>query len=290
MKRIELFTKEEIESYGFIYEPDATKCKSGRIHTMYSTTGKDKEGIVQQSKTIFECRPEKEVKDEIAFLIHYKHINSIYVLIPDELPCYDHVHNRVWFSGHTVKTENPLTKKWNSTGLLEGLQLYQYDEMSSILEKTAQWLIKDIPPNGSMTERDADSLAGIVLPAVRRVFEKIYPKKFPDVKWFYDDCKDFRVKNIGLLEALMDDSYERLNGEVEFCSYYCEDVIGRINKPSGGYMKYTIGDFKIDRDEYWFMTDDERQSLHNKYNSGSKAIPFDPQFAEKYGKKPEGPF
>jgi hypothetical protein len=57
-----------------------------------------------------------------------------------------------------------------------------------------------------------------------------------------------------------------------------------------GYMKYMIGNFRIDRDEYWFMTDAERQALHDKYNPGSTAIPFDPQFAEKYGKNPEGPF
>jgi hypothetical protein len=57
-----------------------------------------------------------------------------------------------------------------------------------------------------------------------------------------------------------------------------------------GYMKYLIGKFKIDRDEYWFLTDAERQALHDEYDSGSKAIPFDPQFAEKYGKNPKGPF
>ena len=30
MSRIELFTKEEIEKCGFIYEPDITKCKTGK--------------------------------------------------------------------------------------------------------------------------------------------------------------------------------------------------------------------------------------------------------------------
>lgn len=57
-----------------------------------------------------------------------------------------------------------------------------------------------------------------------------------------------------------------------------------------GYMKYQIGEFKIDRDEYWLLTDAERQALHDKHNSGSKAIPFHPMFAEKYGKNPNGPF
>ena len=57
-----------------------------------------------------------------------------------------------------------------------------------------------------------------------------------------------------------------------------------------GYMKYMIGNFRIDRDEYWFLTDAERQALHDKYNPGSKAIPFDPKFDEKYGKNSNGPF
>lgn len=57
-----------------------------------------------------------------------------------------------------------------------------------------------------------------------------------------------------------------------------------------GTMSYMIGEHKINRDEYWNMTDAERQSLHDKYNPGSKAMVFDPRFAEKHGKNPNGPF
>jgi hypothetical protein len=32
---IELFTKEDIEKYGFIYEPDVTKCKSAKTGPHY---------------------------------------------------------------------------------------------------------------------------------------------------------------------------------------------------------------------------------------------------------------
>ena len=52
-----------------------------------------------------------------------------------------------------------------------------------------------------------------------------------------------------------------------------------------GYMKYVIGNFKIDRDEYWNMTDEGRQALHDKHDPGSKAIVFDMRFAEKHGRK-----
>jgi len=57
-----------------------------------------------------------------------------------------------------------------------------------------------------------------------------------------------------------------------------------------GYMKHLIGTFRIDRDEYWRLTDAERQALHDKHDPGSKAAQFNPMFAEKYGKNPEGPF
>jgi hypothetical protein len=63
-----------------------------------------------------------------------------------------------------------------------------------------------------------------------------------------------------------------------------------INNILTGKMKYLIGKFTIDRDEYWNFTDEERQALHDKHNPGSKAIPFDPRFAEKYGKNSKGPF
>lgn len=62
------------------------------------------------------------------------------------------------------------------------------------------------------------------------------------------------------------------------------------DEPIVGRMRYLIGNFRIDRDEYWFLTDAERQALHDTHNPGSKAIQFDPRFAEKYGKNPKGPF
>jgi hypothetical protein len=58
-----------------------------------------------------------------------------------------------------------------------------------------------------------------------------------------------------------------------------------MNEPIVGKMSYQIGDLHIDRDEYWNKTDEERQSLHDKHAPGTKAIPFDMRFAEKYGKK-----
>jgi hypothetical protein len=53
------------------------------------------------------------------------------------------------------------------------------------------------------------------------------------------------------------------------------------DKPITGRMGYRIGNFTVDREEYWKITDAERQALHDKHNPGSKAIPFDPKFAAK---------
>lgn len=50
--------------------------------------------------------------------------------------------------------------------------------------------------------------------------------------------------------------------------------------PITGRMSYLIGNFKIDREEYWSLTDNERQELHDKHNAGSKAMPFDLKFTK----------
>jgi hypothetical protein len=103
-KRIEIFTIEEIEKYGFVYEPDKSKCKTGKIGTIYCDTGKNKDGTIHHSPSIFEWSglTEKEIKEEIAFHIWYKNINSIFVKLYNYCP-FSHAHNRVMFSGHTVK-------------------------------------------------------------------------------------------------------------------------------------------------------------------------------------------
>lgn len=106
MKKIELFTKEEIESYGFIYEPDINKCKTGRIKSQYSTSTFQFNKLTH-SKTVFELVPEKEAKEEIVFQIPYTHIHSIHVNIPEEEKdiLFGHVHNKIWYTGHTRKPD-----------------------------------------------------------------------------------------------------------------------------------------------------------------------------------------
>ena len=55
--------------------------------------------------------------------------------------------------------------------------------------------------------------------------------------------------------------------------------------PITGRMKYRIGNVLIDRDDYWNMTDGERQAFHDRHNPGSKAMIFDMRFAAKHNRK-----
>lgn len=55
-------------------------------------------------------------------------------------------------------------------------------------------------------------------------------------------------------------------------------------------MSYMIGELKVNREVYWRLTDAQRQKLHDRFAPGTTAIPFDPRFAEKYDKNPNGPF
>lgn len=134
-------------------------------------------------------------------------------------------------------------------------------------------------------------------------------KKLPDIEWFIDCYLDYWTSDPKrMCEPLFTDGsqgknfHEAIgNSTHRFVNKFALHVIKEMNtitleidgKPQKvitGKMSYLIGYHTIDRDEYWRMTDAERQSLHDQHNSGSKAIPFDPRFAEKYGKNPNGPF
>jgi hypothetical protein len=98
-------------------------------------------------------------------------------------------------------------------------------------------------------------------------------------------CKKPKNRFIDLEAARGKVAYERPKDEI------VDDIdLLVVDKPVIGKICYLIGNFRIDRDQYWFLTDAKRQALHDTFNPGSKAIPFDPKFAEKYGKNPEGPF
>ncbi len=73
-----------------------------------------------------------------------------------------------------------LTKKWERTGLLEGLKGYEKGNMAQLLETQAKQLVTEA--NATGTSQNSEEWAGIALPLVRRVFQEISAKEFVSVQ------------------------------------------------------------------------------------------------------------
>ena len=86
---IEIFKQEDIEKYGFIFEPDKTKCKLNKpgVHydCNYYKDGKWAEGRIEDDKREHPDEWKSAVADRIKErLPHYKYIHSVW--IPDVNP------------------------------------------------------------------------------------------------------------------------------------------------------------------------------------------------------------
>ena len=83
-----------------------------------------------------------------------------------------------------------LTKKWNRSGLLEGLQDYDANNMAVILENQAkQLVVESSQTNGGLNSGGAtftpgtgEQWAGVALPLVRKIFGQIAAKEFVSVQ------------------------------------------------------------------------------------------------------------
>lgn len=129
MKCVQLFTKDEIEKYGFIYEPDESKCKTGKCGTVYTTYYR-----IRGSASFKVYPPSFEnnlgftrddFQQDVANRLYYKYVNSIFAHIPEDAECNNgvdeselsdfHAHVRVSFKGHTPFTEEEWkahTERW----------------------------------------------------------------------------------------------------------------------------------------------------------------------------------
>lgn len=74
-----------------------------------------------------------------------------------------------------------LQKKWDQTGLLEGLKGVEKAQMAVLLENQAQQLIKE-SVTSTGTDSNSEQWAGVALPLVRRVFAEIAAKEFVSVQ------------------------------------------------------------------------------------------------------------
>ena len=124
MRRLELFTKEDIESYGFIYEPDNSKCRAGSAKVMHSTFYV-KDGVVDYGGPgagEHDLMMDKENRDLAAACIGHKYIHSVFVDVftqEDQEPLNDwnknyHGHMRVGYRGHTLYTEEEMEERRKS--------------------------------------------------------------------------------------------------------------------------------------------------------------------------------
>ena len=83
-----------------------------------------------------------------------------------------------------------LAKKWNKSGLLEGLQDYDQNNMAVILENQAkQLVVESSQTNGNLNSGGAtftpgtgEQWAGVALPLVRKIFGQIAAKEFVSVQ------------------------------------------------------------------------------------------------------------
>ena len=73
-----------------------------------------------------------------------------------------------------------LSEKWERTGLLEGLEDYDRNSMSILLENQAKQLVTESSRTG--TASNSEEWSGVALPLVRRVFAEIAAKDFVSVQ------------------------------------------------------------------------------------------------------------
>jgi hypothetical protein len=81
MNIIELFTPEEIEKYGLIYEPDETKCKTMSTKVHYGSFDVDENGVLHGPYTpkFGEEYSEENYKKHIAEMCYFKCVHSFFV-------------------------------------------------------------------------------------------------------------------------------------------------------------------------------------------------------------------
>lgn len=73
-----------------------------------------------------------------------------------------------------------LTRKWEKTGLLEGLQGANKGNFAQLLENQARQLVTEA--NSTGTAQNSEEWAGIALPLIRRIFAEISSKEFVSVQ------------------------------------------------------------------------------------------------------------
>ena len=129
----------------------------------------------------------------------------------------------------TNKTTMTTTEKWRQTGLLEMLDNEdQCNELASALEAMSHRLLEDVPPYTKESEQFA-SMASMILPIVRRLYEDIKP--LPNIHWIHDDFKQFYNEQKELKEDCKQTAVYKIDEEAMFIALYVDDVVNRLTNP-----------------------------------------------------------
>jgi hypothetical protein len=78
-----------------------------------------------------------------------------------------------------------LASKWTASGLLEGLEAHDKNNMAMILENQAKQIVAEANTTGtgaSFSAGQGEQWAGVALPMVRKVFAQIAAKDFVSVQ------------------------------------------------------------------------------------------------------------
>lgn len=87
MKTVNLFTKEEIEEGGFVYEPDVDKCLKMLTPFVYSSVDVEGENIKLsfKIKTDEEEPTERQWKNYVSSCIKCKYVHSIFISLDEPI-------------------------------------------------------------------------------------------------------------------------------------------------------------------------------------------------------------
>ena len=222
-----LLTKEEIESAGFIYEPDESKCHYRKIH-MHFDCNYYKDGRWTERTTPLEITPEwKEACKKAMFIdcYYWTHINKVFVQDISPLDGAGVMCRRTLMMGYGLE----ITKKWYGTGLLEGLKPNQMDAGALYLNKIAQEIIESNPKLGTPEYEKLDCMGGILLSVARLIFDDKYPNNPPDPKWLMEDFEKFFDANKEVYNDLKKGSFS-MDYDKEFGEFYVKSVEERLKE------------------------------------------------------------
>jgi len=116
-----------------------------------------------------------------------------------------------------------LVEKWKVTGLLEGIASTERKEViSKLLEESSKYLIRI-----SGTRTISEQAAGVVLPAVRRVYGSNGYEEFDII----DFCKFINLEVRKWKPKF--NHYSKLDEEAEMTIYICEQYIKQERRKNG---------------------------------------------------------